>query len=111
MGALIASVLKGWMLAIAAERLTLRLRSQAFKNVISQEASYHDMKENARGAITSRLAADAALVPGLVGGRYAFYCQVLALVGTGCGIALAACPKVGGLALGLSPIIAVGRTF
>jgi ATP-binding cassette, subfamily B (MDR/TAP), member 1 len=50
---------------VAGERLTLRLRSQAFAATLRQEVAYFDSEANSVGALCARLSQDAANVQGV----------------------------------------------
>ena len=56
---------QGTMLAIASEKLTLRLRREAFKAFLHQDMGWFDSPENSTGTLTTRLAVDASLVKGV----------------------------------------------
>ncbi len=55
--------------SISGEYLTTRLRSASFKAVLRQEISWFDQERNSTGALTTRLADDAAQVQGATGAR------------------------------------------
>ena len=44
------------MFSLVGERLTMRIRSMAFRAALSQEMAWFDREENSTGAIISRLA-------------------------------------------------------
>jgi ABC-type multidrug transport system fused ATPase/permease subunit len=50
---------------VAGERLTMRLRSQAFAAILRQDVAYFDTEENSVGALCTRLSGDAAAVQGV----------------------------------------------
>lgn len=50
---------------ISGENLTARLRSRSFKAMLRQEIGWFDDDKNSTGALTTRLAGDAALVQGV----------------------------------------------
>ena len=50
---------------VAGEGLTSRLRSRAFKAILRQEIGWFDHDRNSSGALTTRLANDAAQVQGV----------------------------------------------
>ena len=72
-----------------------------------QEVTYYDLPENSRGSLTSHLSSNAALVKGLVIERASSTSELVALVGTGLGIAFFYCPKIAAVVLAVSPIVAL----
>lgn len=54
------------MFGLSGENLTKRIRSRAFKAILSQEIGYFDMPENNVGTLTTRLAVEAAAVQGVI---------------------------------------------
>ncbi|CAK5052480.1 unnamed protein product [Aphanomyces euteiches] len=60
--ALGASVVQYYQFAIVCERLTARLRGMSFRAMLHQEMSWFDHPNHAPGALTTRLASDAAAV-------------------------------------------------
>lgn len=50
---------------MAGERLTKRLRYRTFQAMLKQEISWFDQKSHSTGALTTRLASDAAEVKGV----------------------------------------------
>ncbi|CAB3983659.1 Multidrug resistance 1 [Paramuricea clavata] len=66
---LVGNVLQSWMFAIAGEKLTMRLRKQAFKSTLRQDTSYFDDPFHSTGALTSNLATHASAVQGATGPR------------------------------------------
>lgn len=67
---------------VAGENLTMRLRQMAFKAMLRQEMGYFDDQKNQVGALTSRLAVDAANVKGAVGSQLSTVFFSLANAGT-----------------------------
>jgi hypothetical protein len=53
------------MFGISGENLTRRLRSKGFKTMLSQEIGWFDEPDNNIGALTTRLAVEAAAVQGV----------------------------------------------
>jgi hypothetical protein len=53
------------MFGISGENLTKRLRSNGFKAILSQDISWFDNPVNSVGALTTRLAVEAASVQGV----------------------------------------------
>jgi ABC-type multidrug transport system fused ATPase/permease subunit len=75
------------MFAISGENLTKRLRTKAFKSMLSQDVAWFDSKENNVGVLTTKLAVEASAVQGATGVRLGFILQVLANLGVGIVIA------------------------
>lgn len=53
------------MFGIAGEKMTERLRYQAFEAMLRQEIGWFDDKSNATGALCARLSGDASAVQGV----------------------------------------------
>lgn len=103
-GAFLSSTAKSFTFGVAQERMTLRLRDQAFNVLVNQKASYYDMPENARGTLTSHLATDPNDARTLLFGQLNSSLSALSIITTGCTIALYFCARFGGLMLGISPV-------
>ncbi|EDQ92058.1 uncharacterized protein MONBRDRAFT_19578 [Monosiga brevicollis MX1] len=100
--------LKFYMLTRSGEALTRRLRSKTFRAIVSNEAWWYDMPENARGILTARLSSDASAVRGVLGDRVGLAMQIFATV-VGCLIvSMIYCWRVALVVLAASPIIGVG---
>lgn len=83
------------LLGVAGERLTTRLRAKTFSAFLHKDAGWHDMPENSRGILTTRLSSDAAAVRGVMGDRLALAFQVAATVIGSLTVALIFCWRVG----------------
>lgn len=57
------------MFAISGENMTKRLRSKAFKAMLTQEIGWFDRPENNVGTLTTKLAIEAAAIQGATGVR------------------------------------------
>uniref|UniRef100_K1Q4F4 ABC-type xenobiotic transporter n=1 Tax=Magallana gigas TaxID=29159 RepID=K1Q4F4_MAGGI len=66
----------------AGSDLTLRMRKLAFKSIVWQDISFFDNHENRVGALTTRLASDAALVQGATGTKIGQVLESLAVLTT-----------------------------
>uniref|UniRef100_A0A4X1T0C0 P-type phospholipid transporter n=1 Tax=Sus scrofa TaxID=9823 RepID=A0A4X1T0C0_PIG len=75
--------LQGFTFGKAGEILTKRLRYMVFRSMLRQDVSWFDDPKNTTGALTTRLANDAARVKGAIGARLAVITQNIANLGTG----------------------------
>jgi ABC-type multidrug transport system fused ATPase/permease subunit len=71
------------MFAVAGARLTERLRAKVFSVLMTQEVGYFDDEENTLGAVTSRLATDAASVADMITKVWGDIVQLIATAITG----------------------------
>uniref|UniRef100_A0A3P8UJZ5 ATP-binding cassette, sub-family B (MDR/TAP), member 4 n=1 Tax=Cynoglossus semilaevis TaxID=244447 RepID=A0A3P8UJZ5_CYNSE len=75
-------VSRGFCFGKSGEILTLKLRLQAFKAMMRQDLGWYDNQKNSVGALTTRLATDAAQVQGATGARLATLAQNVSNLGT-----------------------------
>uniref|UniRef100_A0A8C3VK36 Uncharacterized protein n=1 Tax=Catagonus wagneri TaxID=51154 RepID=A0A8C3VK36_9CETA len=78
----ISFFLQGYTFGKAGEILTKRLRYMVFRSMLRQDVSWFDDPKNTTGALTTRLANDAAQVKGVIGARLAVLTQNIANLGT-----------------------------
>ncbi|XP_049439803.1 ATP-binding cassette, sub-family B (MDR/TAP), member 4 [Epinephelus fuscoguttatus] len=78
----VAMFLQGFCFGKSGEILTLKLRLRAFMSMMRQDLGWFDDPKNSVGALTTRLATDAAQVQGATGVRMATLAQNIANMGT-----------------------------
>ncbi|XP_078320541.1 ATP-dependent translocase ABCB1-like isoform X1 [Crassostrea virginica] len=74
---------QGYCFSVSGENLTLRLRKSCFRALMRQDMEYFDDPKNSTGALTTRLATEAAEVQGASGAQLGTMLQNLANIGTG----------------------------
>jgi ABC-type multidrug transport system fused ATPase/permease subunit len=93
--------------AISGEFLTARIRSLSFKAMLRQELGWYDDERNSTGALTTRLAEDAALVQGATGSRLAQLIETLFTMLLALGIALGHSWIMTFVILGFAPFLVI----
>ncbi|GMS96011.1 hypothetical protein PENTCL1PPCAC_18186, partial [Pristionchus entomophagus] len=96
---------------LTAERLTMRLRLNVFKSILSMQISYMDEPKHAPGKLCTRLATDAPMIKSALDFRLG---QVFgAVIGIGCGLGIAFYYgwQMALLMIGIFPLAAVGQAI
>lgn len=88
--------------------MTKRLRSQAFKTILTQEVGWFDQPENNVGTLTTKLAVEAAAVQGAMGVRIGTVLMNLANLGVGIILAFVYSWAVTLVILGFIPFLILG---
>ncbi|TKR73206.1 hypothetical protein L596_020543 [Steinernema carpocapsae] len=79
--------MQSFFFGLAAERLTMRLRSKLFRNIMRMDIAYFDQPNHSSGKIATRLATDTPNVKSAI--DYRLGSVFSAFVSVGCGIAIA----------------------
>lgn len=99
------------MFGISGENLTKRLRSNAFKAILSQDMEYFDDPENNIGALCTRLSVEAAAVQGATGSRLGFILMTIGSLGIGVIVAFVFGWALTLVILGFMPLLVVAGSI
>lgn len=105
-----AQFLQACMFAVSGERLTARLRTMVFTNMIRQEISWFDLDENSPGALSSKLSSEASHVQGATGTRLSTIVQSIVAAAGSVALALYYDYRVGLVTFGFC-FITFGTVF
>uniref|UniRef100_A0A8R1EVH8 Uncharacterized protein n=1 Tax=Caenorhabditis japonica TaxID=281687 RepID=A0A8R1EVH8_CAEJA len=97
------------LFGVAAERLTMRLRSKVYRNVLRQDATYFDMPKHSPGRITTRLATDAPNVKSAIDSRLGLVFSAFASIVGGMSIAFYYGWQMALLVTSIFPLAALGH--
>eukprot|EP00117_Sycon_ciliatum_P005125 scpid61972/ scgid9202/ Multidrug resistance protein 1A; ATP-binding cassette sub-family B member 1A; MDR1A; Multidrug resistance protein 3; P-glycoprotein 3 len=86
--------------------LTKRMRSVAFRAILRQNVAFFDEKSNSTGALTTRLAADAALIQGATGQKIGNIFQLISTLVTALAISFSASWHMTLLIMAVIPLVA-----
>lgn len=89
----------------SAQKLTRRLRAMSFRTILRQEVGFFDEESNSTGVLTTRLAEDANLVPGLTGPTFGGIIQAAGGLVAGLIIAFINCWQLSLVVLGTVPLM------
>ncbi|CAJ0932909.1 unnamed protein product, partial [Mesorhabditis belari] len=96
---------------IAAERLTMRLRSKVFRNILRQDGAYFDHPSHSPGKISTRLASDAPNVKSAIDYRLGSVFNALVGVTAGIAIGFYYSWQMALLMLALFPLMGIGEAL
>ena len=105
--ALVGNILQMGCLGISGNKLTRKIRQEAFRKILSQDMKFFDKFGNDVGSLTSRLASECTLVRGLTGDTLGTLFVAVSTLGCGITIALVACWRIALVILALVPGIAL----
>ncbi|CAH1099162.1 unnamed protein product [Psylliodes chrysocephalus] len=100
-----------YLLGIAGEKMTERIRGQLFKAMISQEIGFFDKKSNSVGALCSKLSSDASNVQGATGQRVGTIMQAIATFCLAIGLSMYYEWRLGLVTASFTPIILIAIYF
>jgi ATP-binding cassette, subfamily B (MDR/TAP), member 1 len=108
LAALAGNTMQLGLLGISGEKLTRKMRAMTFRGLLRQEMGFFDRKENAVGALTTRLATEASLVKGITGDTLGAIAVSLSTVLVGIAVAFFGCWRLALVVLACVPAMAFG---
>lgn len=96
------------LLSVSGERLARRIRSKAFRALMRQEIGFFDQRQNAVGALSTRLATEASSLKETAGDSLGVICFAAASLIVGLIVSFTGCAQVAGFVLGLIPFVVLG---
>ncbi|PAV66356.1 hypothetical protein WR25_09526 [Diploscapter pachys] len=94
---------------VSAERLTKRLRSKVFRNIMRMDATYFDNPKHSPGKISTRLASDVPTVKSAIDYRIGSVFNSFVSISCGIGIAFYFCWQMALLVLAIFPLLGVAQ--
>ncbi|RCN51734.1 ABC transporter, ATP-binding protein [Ancylostoma caninum] len=107
----ITMIVQCFFFGMSAERLTMRLRSKVFHNVMRMDATYFDMPRHSPGKITTRLATDAPNIKSAIDFRLGSVFNSVVSVCCGIGIAFYFGWQMALLTIAIFPLAGVGQAI
>nr|QOE83899.1 ATP binding cassette transporter subtype B2 [Diabrotica virgifera] len=104
---MISVFLQNYLLGIAGEKMTERIRTQMFTAIISQEMGFFDKKSNGVGALCAKLAGDSSSIQGATGQRVGAILQSLSTFGIAIALSMYYQWKLGLLMASFTPLMLV----
>uniref|UniRef100_A0AC34QSI0 p-glycoprotein n=2 Tax=Panagrolaimus sp. JU765 TaxID=591449 RepID=A0AC34QSI0_9BILA len=95
----------------SSERLTMRLRSKLFRNIMRMDIAFFDMPQHSSGKLSTRLATDCPNVKSAIDFRLGSVFSAFVSVGCGIGIGLYYGWQLALLMIALFPVVAIGRSL
>ncbi|CAG9838845.1 unnamed protein product [Diabrotica balteata] len=100
-----------YLLGIAGEKMTERVRSRLFKAIIYQEIGFFDKKTNGVGALCAKLSSDASNIQGATGIRVGTILQSIATFCLAIGLSMYYEWKLGLVTAAFTPVILIAMFF
>lgn len=100
--------IQGTMFAASGEKMTMRMRKDAFEAMLRQEMGWFDQQDNSTGALCAWLSSDASKVQGATGSRLGIVVQAAFTLVIAVGIGLYFSWKLGLVVTILVPFLTIG---
>ncbi|CAI4228037.1 unnamed protein product [Auanema sp. JU1783] len=107
----VTMLLQCFLFGLSAERLTMRLRSKVFRNVLRMDATYFDKPNHSAGKISTRLATDAPNVKSAIDYRLGSVFGSFISISCGIGIAFYYGWQMALLVIAIFPLAGVGQSI